>query len=165
MYRVPAIFISFFPLIVSAFNSNQALSTLVTDARTNVTYLGISQNGVESFLNIHYGLDTAGAARFAPPVPFIPARNTVINATVKGAACPQPSVPFPGLNGVVDNVTDISEDCLTLRIARPVTLPKHAKLPVMVWIYGGVSHSVLFVQYFDEYIYQHTRWLYFGSSL
>ena len=112
-------------------------SAFVTDARTNVSYQGVSNNGVDSFLNIPFGQDTSGAGRFAPPKPFISSRNKVFNATVAGAACPQQMVPFPGLSGLISNVTDISEDCLNLRIARPSSVSKNAKLPVMVYIYGG----------------------------
>lgn len=36
-----------------------------------------------------------------------------------------------------DNVTHMSEDCLTLRVDRPAGTSASAKLPVMVWIYGG----------------------------
>ncbi|PYI26312.1 alpha/beta-hydrolase [Aspergillus indologenus CBS 114.80] len=36
-----------------------------------------------------------------------------------------------------DNVTTMSEDCLTLRIDRPARTLSSATLPVMVWIYGG----------------------------
>lgn len=115
-----------------------ASEVFVIDARANVSYQGISTDGVDSFLNIHYGEDTSGSGRFAPPSPFVPAPNSVVNATTKGAACPQPMVPFPGLNGLLDNVTDISEDCLTLRVARPSSITEGQKLPVMIWIYGGM---------------------------
>ena len=112
-------------------------SSFVTDPRTNVTYHGISNHGVDTFLNIPFGQDTSGAGRFAPPKPFIPAQNTVINATTAGPACPQQMVPFPGINDILSNVTDISEDCLNLRITRPSTPSRMTKLPVMVFIYGG----------------------------
>jgi carboxylesterase type B len=120
-----------------------ASEAFVTDTRTNLSYQGVSTNGVDSFLNIRYGQDTSGAGRFAPPIPFIPAPNSVINATANGAACPQQMVPFPGLNGVLDDVTNVSEDCLSLRIARPSLLATDAKLPVMIWIYGGMLSSEL----------------------
>lgn len=109
----------------------------VTDRRTNVTYQGISDHGLDTFLNIRFGQDTSGAGRFAPPKPFIPAQNSIINATTAGPVCPQPMVPFPPIHGFFSNVTDISEDCLNLRITRPSTPSRLAKLPVMVFIYGG----------------------------
>ncbi|KAG0647212.1 Secreted lipase [Hyphodiscus hymeniophilus] len=111
--------------------------SLVTDRRTNVTYHGVSDHGVDTFLGISYGQDTSGAGRFAPPKPFIPAQNSIINATAAGARCPQPMIPFPPISNIVSNVTDISEDCLNLRITRPSTPSKSEKLPVLVFIYGG----------------------------
>jgi carboxylesterase type B len=112
-------------------------SVFLTDRRTNVTYHGVSNHGVDTFLGIPYGQDTSGAGKFSPPKPFIPAQNSIINATTAGPACPQQMVPFPGLNNVLSNVTDISEDCLNLRITRPSTPSRATKLPVMVFIYGG----------------------------
>jgi carboxylesterase type B len=110
----------------------------VTDTRTNITYQGLSGDGIETFLNIPYGQDTGGAGRFLPPRAFVPAHNTIFNATVAGAVCPQPlGDPLPGITGIVANVTGISEDCLNLRVTKPPSLEKHAKLPVMVFIYGG----------------------------
>ncbi|KAL1965746.1 hypothetical protein VTN77DRAFT_5246 [Rasamsonia byssochlamydoides] len=110
---------------------------LVTNPKTGVQYVGIAgSDGVESFLNIPFGQDTGGARRFAPPTPYVPPAGTVINATVAGPACPQQKVPlsfFP----LFSNVTDISEDCLNLRIARPEGVSNGSKLPVMVYIYGG----------------------------
>jgi carboxylesterase type B len=115
-------------------------SSFVTDARTNVSYHGISHHGVDSFLNIPFGQDTSGSGRFAPPKPYIPAHNTIFNATVSGPDCPQQPVPFPGVNGIASNVTNISEDCLNLRITRPSSISKTSRLPVMVYIYGGKNN-------------------------
>jgi hypothetical protein len=122
-----------------AFGERNPSPALVTDRRTNVTYHGVANHGIATFLDIPYGQDTSGAGRFAPPKPFIPAQNTVINATTAGSVCPQPMVPFPGLNNILSNVTNISEDCLNLRITRPSTPSRVTKLPVMVFIYGGKS--------------------------
>ena len=118
-------------------------SACVTDARTNITYQGILGDGIETFLNIPFGQDTGGAGRFLPPKAFVPAHNTIFNATATGAACPQPRVPLPGINGLVSNVTNVSEDCLNLRITRPSSFEKPANLPVMVFIYGGAFNLLL----------------------
>ncbi|KAJ6171390.1 hypothetical protein N7470_000457 [Penicillium chermesinum] len=95
---------------------------------------GTSAHGVESFLNIRFGQSTAGRNRFAAPKPFEYPAGTLVNATSAGAACPQQRDP-----GFIlfDNVTTVSEDCLTLRVDRPAHTNSTAKLPVMVWIYGG----------------------------
>ncbi|KAJ5216288.1 carboxylesterase [Penicillium cinerascens] len=101
-----------------------------------VRFEGSSANNVESFLNIRFGQDTGGNNRFAPPKPYNYPTGSVVNATQSGAACPQQKVPVEGIS-VFDNVTHISEDCLTLRVDRPANTCSTAKLPVMVYIYGG----------------------------
>lgn len=116
--------------------SSNSSAPLVTNHTTGVSYQGTSQSGVEEFQNIFFGQSTAGERRFAPPLAYVPAANTIINATAPGAACPQPVVPTPGLP-LFSNVTDMSEDCLNLRIARPENTTAKDSLPVMVWIYGG----------------------------
>ncbi|KAF1961648.1 alpha/beta-hydrolase [Byssothecium circinans] len=104
---------------------------------SGVIYTGIERNGIEVFLGIQYGEDTYGANRFAPPKPFIPKPGSSIDATKPGLPCPQQlgqwNAPLTLLN-----VTEVSEDCLNLNIARPAEskIPKEG-LPVMVWIHGG----------------------------
>lgn len=102
----------------------------------NVTYRGIHRNDIEVFLNIPYGKDTGGNNRFKPPRPHIPAPGSIINADSYGPACPQ------ALGGWIvplslTNVTEISEDCLNLNIARPKATKPHDGFPVMVYIHGG----------------------------
>lgn len=116
----------------------------VQDPTKNVTYEGLNRNGIEVFLGIPYAQDTSGSSRFKPPVSYVPASGSVISAQSYGPACPQAlgagSFPF-----VVDPVTEISEDCLNLNIARPKTagkggcgsIGKGKGLPVMVYIHGG----------------------------
>ena len=108
----------------------------VTVPATKVTFQGNYSNDVESFYNIRFGRDTSGANRFAHPIPFTYPPGSVVDASVYGAACPQQRVPVQGFN-IFQNVTNISEDCLTLRIDRPANTTATDKLPVMVWIYGG----------------------------
>lgn len=101
-----------------------------------VTFEGTSANSVDSFKNIRFGRDTSGVNRFAPPKLYTYPAGTVVNATQSGAACPQQEDPIPTFP-IFDNVTDVSEDCLNLRIDRPANVTSADKLPVMVWIYGG----------------------------
>lgn len=109
----------------------------VVDPKTNVSYHGITSSpGIETFLGIPYGKDTSGASRFAPPQPFKPSPGYVFNATAAGPSCPQSSEPGFLYDSVV---TDISEDCLNLLVARPEGLGNGTKVPVMVYIYGGKS--------------------------
>ncbi|KAL7619528.1 hypothetical protein AAE478_010068 [Parahypoxylon ruwenzoriense] len=104
----------------------------------SVTYIGTDTGGVESFLNIRFGQDTGGERRFRPPLPFSYPNGAIVNATESGAACPQTiGNPLPQFIGVYENVTDISEDCLTVRVTRPLRTSPSARLPVMVYIYGG----------------------------
>lgn len=113
-------------LVVSA-------TPLVTNNANGVSYRGTSANGVEQFQSIFFGQPTSGERRFAPPQPYAPPNNTTIIATAPGAACPQ---IFAG-NIFASAVTNVSEDCLSLRIARPAETSAADKLPVMVWFYGG----------------------------
>lgn len=111
----------------------------VTNAITGVSYQGTSADGIEQFQNIFYAEDTSGANRFAPPVPYTPKRGSTVQATAGGLPCPQ---SFTGnANYPFDSpITNISEDCLSLRIARPANQSSEKPLPVMVWHYGGVVH-------------------------
>lgn len=107
----------------------------VFDTERDVRYVGKrAASGVEHFQNIFYAEDTSGQNRFAPPVPTWPAKGSFIDATLPGAWCPQ------GLGDVLpftSQVTNISENCLSLRIARPGGTRADAKLPIMVWLHGG----------------------------
>ncbi|MCJ1386162.1 hypothetical protein MMC17_009288 [Xylographa soralifera] len=100
------------------------------------TIQGTSTDGVDQFQNIRFGQDTSGANRFASPVPYVYSPGVQVNGTTSGAACPQPLNPLPSLS-IFANVIDQSEDCLSLRVARPAGVNEDAALPVMVFIYGG----------------------------
>lgn len=109
---------------------------VVTDPSRDVTYIGTrsADLAVEHFHNIFYAEDTSGPNRFAPPVPASPPRGSVIDATAPGAWCPQGTgdvLPF------TSRVTNISEDCLSLRIARLRGTGPGSRLPVAVWLHGG----------------------------
>lgn len=106
------------------------------DTSRSVTYLGLERNGIEIFLNIPFGEDTGGANRFRPPVPYSPPANSTVLAQAPGHACPQALYASSGPNAL-SNVTDTSEDCLNLNIARPAGTQAGDALPVMVFIYGG----------------------------
>lgn len=109
---------------------------LVCDSSANVEYQGVERNGIEIFLGIPYGQDTSGQNRFKPPRPYTVPSNTTFDATQPGAACPQPiGQLLPPL--ALGNVTNISEDCLNLNVARPKGISAGEKLPVIVWIHGG----------------------------
>ena len=113
-----------------------AAGPLVTSNRTGISYRGTSASNVEQFQNIFYASDTSGANRFAPPVPYLPRRGSTVQATASGAACPQPSQRLP-IYQFGSEITNQSENCLSLRIARPADHSLDKKLPVMFWLYGG----------------------------
>ncbi|CEL57001.1 hypothetical protein RSOLAG1IB_08254 [Rhizoctonia solani AG-1 IB] len=79
------------------------------------------------FLGIPYAESPIGTLRFKPPQPWVPnSNNTLVNATAERPTCIQ-STPI--------TYSSVSEDCLHLNLWKPNNVT--AKLPVMVWIYGG----------------------------
>ena len=109
---------------------------VVTNPQTHVKYQGITVQGIDQYLGIKYATST----RFSAPRPFTPRSGSLVNAKTKGAACPQPEVPLPSDPWTV--LEDVSEDCLTLRIARPhQSIGQERPYPVLVWFYGG-GHAV-----------------------
>lgn len=124
------------PIAGRGSNESQAAPVVRLPSPADVTFQGITAHDVDSFLNIKFGADTAGDNRFAPPQPYTYSSGSTVDASHPGAACPQSRVPLRGFS-LLDNVTDVSEDCLTLRVDRPAGTKANAKLPVMVYIYGG----------------------------
>lgn len=93
---------------------------------------GLSADGkVHLFLGVPYAAPPVGPLRWRPPQPVARWRGTR-PATAFGARCMQPTL----FADMVFRDSGPSEDCLTLNVWTPAK-NKHAKLPVMVWIYGG----------------------------
>jgi para-nitrobenzyl esterase len=90
---------------------------------------GVTGGAVESFKGIPFAAPPVGDLRWRPPA-AAPAWTGVKTANAFGAICMQPK---RGPYGAMP----MSEDCLTLNIWRPAAAKPGAKLPVMVWIYGG----------------------------
>ena len=118
-----------------------AVQPTVTDTNSGVVYFGASSNGVEHFENIYFGQATGGSNRFSPPLPFTYRPGSHVLANVSGPACPQPTDPVAGFEFLFSNVTYQSENCLSLRIARPAGTTPASKLPVMIWLYGGMDQN------------------------
>lgn len=92
---------------------------------------GKNDGAVHAFLGIPYAQPPVGDLRWKQPLPTANWKG-VRKATEFGAHCMQGNVfgdmTFRDAGG--------SEDCLTLNVWVPAK-PSSAKLPVMVWIYGG----------------------------
>ncbi|ETS63431.1 hypothetical protein PaG_01714 [Moesziomyces aphidis] len=80
---------------------------------------------LDQFLGIPYAKPPVGDLRFARPQP-VDASDALIDASQFGDVCMQPPAGF-----------NMSEDCLNLNVIRPKGVAAGAKLPVLVWIYGG----------------------------
>ena len=86
---------------------------------------------IRAFLGIPYAAPPVGPMRWTAPVPAAKWKG-VRDAAAFGPRCMQPTI----YADMVFRDPGVSEDCLTLNIWSPAK-SKSAKLPVMVWIYGG----------------------------
>lgn len=77
------------------------------------------------FLGIPFAEPPVGDLRFRWPQPYASKYDGVRNASQYGYSCYQYGSNF-----------DLSEDCLTLNVIRPVGY-ENESLPVLLWIYGG----------------------------
>jgi len=96
---------------------------------------GVMAAEVVSYKGIPFAAPPVGELRWRPPQAVTP-WNGVRQATAFGHDCRQ----APGQTGNTPLTTTPSEDCLYLNVWRPANGPASAstaKLPVMVWIYGG----------------------------
>jgi para-nitrobenzyl esterase len=91
---------------------------------------GVIKDGVASFKDIPFAAPPLGDLRWRSPQPPAPWRG-VRDASDYGPACLQMTTFLlrPGATQ--------SEDCLTVNVFTPAHRAAGAKLPVMVWIYGG----------------------------
>ena len=131
----PAARIAGFLLSLSLF-VRVSSTAFARDPKLDVTYTGVSRDGIETFFSIPYGKDTSGEHRFKPPRPFSPTKGSTIDASSAGPACPQPKgdlyIPL-----YLSNITEVSEDCLHLNVYRAQETKAGDKLPVMLYIHGG----------------------------
>ena len=96
---------------------------------------GAVDDGVVSYKGIPFAAPPVADLRWRPPQPA--ARWTgVRQATEFGADCMQGRFGPPPAPGAPPARAP-SEDCLYLNVWRPASAASGAKLPVMVWIYGG----------------------------
>jgi para-nitrobenzyl esterase len=106
----------------------------VTMAATVITDAGAVRGAREAGLTVYKGVAFAAAPvgdlRWREPQPVRPWKG-VRAADVFAPACMQSGVSMPG-----ETPPAVSEDCLYLNIWTPAKTSR-ARLPVMVWIYGG----------------------------
>ncbi|KAH6656379.1 Alpha/Beta hydrolase protein [Truncatella angustata] len=119
-------------------------TTVAIPAGTVVGSVGL----VENFGGIPFAKPPVGSLRLKPPVRLTSSFGT-IDATGSGPSCPQMFFSTDDselLTSVLGNllntplfqtVTGQTEDCLTIRVQRPVGTKANAKLPVLLYIFGG----------------------------
>ncbi|CAL1694184.1 unnamed protein product [Somion occarium] len=116
-------------LPVNVFPGTTALNPLQVNL-TSGTFLGQTvPNGTDNWLGIPFARPPIGPLRFKAPVAITRPPAAVKNASIFGDACPQ--TPSNSLGAPQ------SEDCLFLNVWRPASTQANAKLPVLVWFYGG----------------------------
>lgn len=93
---------------------------------------GRREGPTEAFLGIPYAAPPVGALRWRAPQP-VRSWQGVRPALAYGHDCMQE--PFP--SDAAPLGTKPAEDCLVANVWRPAGAKAGAKLPVMVWIYGG----------------------------
>jgi para-nitrobenzyl esterase len=92
--------------------------------------LGIRESGLNVYKGVPFAAPPVGDLRWRPPVQAA-AWNGTRRADAFAPACMQRGVSMPG-----ETPPPVSEDCLYLNIWTPAS-SAHARLPVIVWIYGG----------------------------
>ncbi|KAI1494514.1 Alpha/Beta hydrolase protein [Biscogniauxia mediterranea] len=111
------------------------------------TIVGSVVGNVENFGGIPFAEAPVGNLRLRPPQRLNSSLGT-FDATGSGPSCPQMFFSTTGalvssVLGLLINTplfqvaTSQTEDCLTMRVQRPVGTTADAKLPVLFWIYGG----------------------------
>ncbi len=92
---------------------------------------GVLADGITSFKGIPFAAPPVGNLRWRPPQPVRPWRG-IKKADHFGPSCMQNPSTLKQLGAPLT----VSEDCLYLNVWTPAKSPR-ARLPVMVWIYGG----------------------------
>jgi carboxylesterase type B len=119
------------PVLVDRGEPEAHKETLITTRQGTVR--GSHHQGVRIFKGIPYAAPPVGINRFRPPNPV--AWTGVRDALAFGPKSLLPTYP-PGIDLLLQELTEGGGDCLTLNIWAPALTP--AAHPVMVWIPGGM---------------------------
>ncbi len=114
------------PLAATAQNAGPIVATDRGQVRGSI------DDGVASWKGIPFAAPPLGAFRWRAPQP-VSAWQGVREATTYSHDCMQ--VPFP--SDAAPLGTTPAEDCLYANVWKPATAAAGARLPVIVWIYGG----------------------------
>ncbi|EKV11605.1 Extracellular lipase, putative [Penicillium digitatum] len=145
------ILLSVLPLVcaVPAQKKAATANPTVVIPKAKATVVGFTGlNKIDKFNGIPFALPPTGPLRLKPPQPIQTSLGT-IKATSAAKSCPQflfstdkrdiPSSIIAKLTNVpiFQEIANFGEDCLTLDVRRPSGTKSNAKLPVLVWIFGG----------------------------
>ncbi|EQL02755.1 hypothetical protein G6O67_008267 [Ophiocordyceps sinensis] len=127
---------------------NEPSSPVMPVKLASGTIVGRSHLGIDTFNGIPYADPPVGPLRLKPPQKL--SRNLgTLDATGTAPTCPQMPIPDETRNAiqrVSSALLDFpffqvpdpqQEDCLTVSVQRSSGTKPDAKLPVLVWIYGG----------------------------
>ncbi|TDL25772.1 alpha/beta-hydrolase [Rickenella mellea] len=116
-------------LVIASLARAQSSSLIVS---LNIgKFQGVStSSGTEKWLGIPFAQPPVGTLRFKPPVSITSVSATTRDASKFGNACPQPASSGLG--------APVAEDCLFLNA---LNTSIKAKLPVLVWFYGGAYNT------------------------
>jgi carboxylesterase type B len=142
-------FLTLVPLALAApAQVQKRAAPIVIAPSPQATITGKDLLGVESFNGVPFAQPPVGQLRLKPPQPITSAIGNV-DGTGIAKACPQMffstgDLDFPtNVLGTLLNtplfqvVTNAGEDCLTLNVQRPTGTKANAKLPVLLYIFGG----------------------------
>jgi len=123
--------------VVAPLRTLAAISDPVKTSDGKISGVTLS-SGVRAFKGIPFAAPPIGDLRWKLPQPPVPWKG-VLKADKFSNVCMQPSAPKRVPNNVAVDLPDspkMSEDCLYLNVWTSANRA-NAKLPVMLWIYGG----------------------------
>jgi para-nitrobenzyl esterase len=117
-------------LVVAPATSAVALAQSPRALTESGTIAGVRESGLNIYKGVPFAAPPVGDLRWRPPA-HVASWTGTRKTDAFAPACMQTGVSMPG-----ETPPAVSEDCLYLNIWAPVKKGQ-AKLPVIVWIYGG----------------------------